>query len=55
VRPDVVQVTLKEYERLKERDEELAALEAFGVDNWEGYGEAMRSLAEDIRSETENE
>jgi hypothetical protein len=25
----------------------LAALEAAGVDNWEGYGEALRSLDEE--------
>lgn len=32
---------------LEERDRELTALEAAGVDNWEGYGEAMRSVMED--------
>lgn len=33
---------LKErIEYLEERDEELSKLEAYGVDNWSGYGEAM--------------
>jgi hypothetical protein len=44
---DVVRVPVAEYRRLKERDEELSALEAYGVDNWDGYGEALRSLDSD--------
>lgn len=28
-------------------ERKLNALEAAGVDNWEGYGEAMRSLEEE--------
>ena len=32
---------------LQERDRELTALEAAGVDNWEGYGNAIRSVVED--------
>lgn len=36
-----------EYQELKQRDRELTALEAFGVDNWEGYGEAMQALGEE--------
>ncbi len=31
---------------LEERDRTLSALEAAGVDNWEGYSEAMRSLSD---------
>lgn len=34
----------EEIKHLKERDEELTALEAFGVDNWIGYSEAIDSL-----------
>ena len=31
-----------EYDQLLERDRILTALEAAGVDNWEGYSEALR-------------
>jgi hypothetical protein len=34
------------YVDLVECKRKLDALERFGVDNWEGYGEAMRSLEE---------
>lgn len=39
-----LQSNLKEAQRDLRK---LDALEAFGVDNWEGYSEAMRSLEED--------
>ena len=32
---------------LKTRIDKLDALEAYGVDNWEGYDEAMRSIADE--------
>lgn len=32
------------FEELLQRSHELAALDTAGVDNWEGYGEAMRVL-----------
>lgn len=35
-----VSMSRKEYERLKRRDDFLAALEGAGVDNWEGYSYA---------------
>lgn len=41
---DDVTLTRSSYERLVRRDEELSALEAHGVDNWIGYGEAMACL-----------
>ena len=41
-----VSITLDEYSQLLDRDQELAALEAAGVDNWEGYEEAMNILKE---------
>lgn len=41
-----IAVPENEYERLVERDEFLSALEAAGVDNWEGYSEAFRILEE---------
>lgn len=42
------QVTIpkKEYDQLIERDQFLSALEAAGVDNWNGYGEAQDILKE---------
>lgn len=36
-----------ECAKLRARSAELAALEAAGVDNWDGYSEAMASLEED--------
>ena len=33
-----------EYQELKADSEKLAALEAGGVDNWEGYGNALEAL-----------
>lgn len=36
-----------EYAMLKSRDRRLTALENGGVDNWEWYGEALKSLDED--------
>lgn len=38
-----------EYQKLKNDSRELAALEAAGVDNWDGYGEALRSLEDEDR------
>lgn len=39
-------VPFKEYKRLKRVDQWMTALEAAGVDNWEGYPEARRLLRE---------
>jgi hypothetical protein len=35
---ETITITIKEYNKLKERDKFLSKLEAAGVDNWEGYG-----------------
>lgn len=35
-------VTQQELDNLRDSERKLYALEACGVDNWEGYGEAMR-------------
>lgn len=32
------------YEELVEKERQLNALEAYGVDNWDGYSEAMSSI-----------
>lgn len=42
-----ITITVGEYEVLLEASENLAALEAAGVDNWEGYGDAMASFYDD--------
>jgi len=43
---DEVTISRSFYNSLLTAYKELAALEAGGVDNWEGYGEAMRSLVD---------
>ena len=43
----MIAITKKEYESLLEDSEKLEALEAAGVDNWEGYSDAMESLEEE--------
>lgn len=37
-----VTVTVAEYEKLRDAARRLAQLEAAGVDNWEGYDDALR-------------
>lgn len=39
---EVVTIAKSLYEHLLRCSKRLAALEAAGVDNWEGYGEAIR-------------
>lgn len=39
-----VTITKEEYEKLLFAKEMLLALMGAGVDNWEGYGEALRTL-----------
>ena len=41
-----VTITVKEYESLLKNEEWLAALECAGVDNWEGYDEALHIMKE---------
>lgn len=42
--PETVTLTKKEYEYLVKAEERLSALEEMGVDNWEGYSEAMKLM-----------
>ena len=42
-----ITVTLAEYEELLAAQEKLNTLEAFGVDQWEGYAAAMEEMEED--------
>ena len=37
-------ISVREYEKLCEAYDKLQALECYGVDNWEGYEDAMQSL-----------
>ena len=39
--------TLKEYESLLEDQKMLNALDGAGVDNWQGYDDAMELLEDD--------
>ena len=41
---DLVYMTKEEYEDLQKSARILEALQAAGVDNWDGYDEAMNSL-----------
>lgn len=40
-------LTHQEYQELIQDQRKLSALEAAGVDNWEGYGNALREDDED--------
>lgn len=40
---ETIKIPVEEYKRLKQRDEFLRLLEAAGVDNWEGYSQAIES------------
>lgn len=42
-----VTIPAEEWDHLKSRDAELSMLEAYGVDNWDGYGDALRGDEED--------
>jgi hypothetical protein len=41
---DAVMVSKKEYDHLKLSQRKLEALREEGVDNWEGYSQAMRRV-----------
>jgi len=44
---ETVTISKSWYEFLLYRDRVLAALDEFGVDNWEGYSDAMATLDEE--------
>lgn len=52
----IVMITISEkhYRELRERDDWLSALEAAGVDNWDGYEEAMK-IADEWNNEHSEE
>ena len=41
---ETVEIPLRVYERLMAAEDKLDALEAAGVDNWEGYDWAMEEF-----------
>ncbi len=41
-----ITITKKEYDQLKSDSNMLRALEAAGVDNWEGFDQAVEILGE---------
>jgi hypothetical protein len=41
-KPEMVTISKSEYESLLEDADKLSRLEAYGVDNWSGYSDAMR-------------
>lgn len=45
---DITKISLNELNALKSSEAKLDALEACGVDNWEGYDIAMENLKEDV-------
>lgn len=48
---DYIRIKVTTYEKLLKARKELRALEVHGVDNWEGYGEAMAELYGDEEDE----
>lgn len=44
---DLVTISYSEYERLLKAEAFLNALEAVGVDNWSGYGDAWGMYEEE--------
>ena len=44
---ETVTIPKRYYDELIERSTELAALESFGADNWDGYEDALQSLEDD--------
>ena len=41
---EYISIKKSEYDELNKRDEILSSLEAYGVDNWEGYEMAMSDV-----------
>jgi phage pi2 protein 07 len=44
---EMVTITKIEYDELLEDSKILSALQGAGVDNWQGYDDAMQSLSEE--------
>lgn len=50
-----IEINTKEYAELCQSRDKLAALEAAGVNNWEGYDIAMEALGTEEEEETVEE
>lgn len=48
---ETITIPLKRYNDLLESEAFLEALEAVGVDNWEGYSEAHKMLEDESKEE----
>lgn len=48
---EMVEIPRKHYQELLEKATKYDALEAYGVDNWGGYGDAMQSLEDEEEEE----
>ena len=44
---ETITISKKEYESLLQDSKKLSALEGAGVDNWQGYDEAMELIREE--------
>jgi hypothetical protein len=44
---EMIEIGKSRYEELLKTEKKMFALEAAGVDNWEGYGEAMSQLEDE--------
>jgi hypothetical protein len=44
---EMITITKKEYKQFLKDSNFLGCLESFGVDNWEGYGEAQELYEQD--------
>lgn len=44
---EMISISKQRYEELLKAEKKLDMLECYGVDNWEGYVEAMGALAEE--------
>jgi len=42
---ETVTISKEEYDRLLKAEETLTALESHGVDNWDGYSDAMEDVS----------
>jgi hypothetical protein len=51
---ETVTISKAEYESLLEDSNKLLALEGAGVDNWEGYDEAMEMMREMNEEDSSN-
>jgi hypothetical protein len=48
---ETLTVAKEEWDRLVQRDRMLTALEACGVDNWEGHSDAYQMVSEQEKQE----